>query len=139
MEFDCRIVKELDPAAVLGLYTQAGWWAPEDVPEAVPKMLEGSLLLAGAFCCGRLIGFGRALSDGVSDAYIQDIVVALPFRRQGAGRGIVRVLTEELLRRGISWIGLVGVPGTEKFYQSLGFRPMEGHTPMLFDIHGDGQ
>lgn len=68
------------------------------------------------------------ISDGVSDAYLQDIAVHPDWRRQGVGGRIVRFLTDELRRRGIDWIGLVGVPGTERFYPEQGFEAVPGYT-----------
>ena len=74
------------------------------------------------------MGMGRALSDGCSDAYIQDVVVDPGFRGRGIGGKIVMFLVGELRARGVDWIALVGEPGTEAFYRSLGFAAPEGFT-----------
>ena len=71
---------------------------------------------------------GRALSDNVSDAYIQDIAVSPAFRKHGIGGEIVRTIIAELRRRGVDWIALVGEPGTERFYRELGFEAKPDHT-----------
>jgi spermidine synthase len=76
-----------------------------------------------------MIGMGRALSDLSSDAYIQDVVVLRDYRGQGIGRQIIRTLITGLRAHGVDWIGLIGEPGTHRFYESLGFWPMSGHTP----------
>ena len=132
-----RIVRDLDPAAVIRLYSQADWWAPGDVAEAVTPLLHGSFRVAAAFDGERLVGMARALSDGASDAYIQDVVVDPAYRKQGIGGALVRILLEELKKCGVSWIGLIGAPGPEHFYRELGFSPMEGFLPMRFT--GDQQ
>ena len=44
------------------------------------------------------------------------------------GGGIVRTLAAELRRQGVDWIGLVGAPGTEKFYRDLGLTAPAGYT-----------
>ena len=98
------------------------------------QALPGSCAVAGAFCEERLIGIARAISDGISDAYIQDVTVLEEFRGRGIGANLVTALTNELSSRGIDWIGLVGVPGTEKFYASLGFEAQNGHTLWLRKI-----
>ena len=90
--------------------------------------LGNSCAVAAAYDGKRLIGMGRALGDGVSDAYIQDVVVATEYRKRGIGGAIVRTLVAELRRRGVDWIGLVGAPGTENFYRSLGFAAPAGFT-----------
>src|SRR5690606_28247620 len=85
---------------------------------------------------GRTVGMGRAISDGVSDAYIQDLVVLPDFRGRGVGKAIIKRLVEVCISRGITWIALVAEPGTQEFYKEAGFSPMEGHMPML---HRDGK
>ena len=75
---------------------------------------------------------GRALSDGVSDAYIQDIVVRTDYRGQGWGQKIVSFLVRELRTAGVDWIGLIGAPGTKDFYEKLGFAPMPNFVPMKY-------
>jgi spermidine synthase len=67
--------------------------------------------------------------DLVSDAYIQDVVVLRQFRGCGIGGQIIQTLINGLKKNGVDWIGLIGEPGTGRFYESLGFRPMAGHTP----------
>jgi len=132
MDFDFRLTRDLPAEKVLDLLRQANWWGEEDTPEEVLPMLKGSFRVAGAFDPeNHLVGMARALSDGVSDAYIQDVVVDRAFRRRGIGAELVRMLTEDLQKCGISWIGLVGVPGTEPFYRKLGFEPLAEHVPML--------
>ena len=78
---------------------------------------------------------GRVLSDGVSDAYIQDVVVHPDFRGQGIGGEIVRFLVRELEKNGIDWIALVGEPGTEKFYARLGFEEKKGFLLWKWNTH----
>ena len=132
-----RIVQDLDPASVIRLYSEADWWEPGDAAEAVIPLLRGSFRVAAAFDGERLVGMARALSDGASDAYIQDVVVDSAYRKRGIGGRLVRLLLDELKNSGVSWIGLIGAPGTEHFYRDLGFTPMEGFLPMRFT--GDKQ
>lgn len=132
MACEFRLTRELDPADVLRLYAGPGWWEPGDDPGTIPKLLAGSFRVAAAFDGGRLVGMARAVSDGASDAYIQDVVVEPDRRGQGIGSELVRMLVAELRKAGVSWIGLVGAPGTERFYRKLGFSPLAGHVPMRY-------
>jgi aralkylamine N-acetyltransferase len=77
---------------------------------------------------------GRVISDGIADAYIQDLMVLPEWRKKNAGGMIVSALIERCVSNGITWIGLIAQPGTDAFYRSLGFEPMAGHIPMLY--HG---
>ena len=111
------------------LYRIAGWVDEGDDCGFLAAALKNSCAVCAAFDDdGSLIGMGRALGDGVSDAYVQDVVVDPGFRRRGVGGTIVRTLVAELRERGVDWIGLVGEPGTESFYRSLGFHAPEGFT-----------
>ena len=120
--------------AVVELYKAGGWWRESQAwREQIPAMVRGSFCFMVAIAPdGRYVGMGRVLSDGVSDAYIQDVVVLLDVRRQGIGREIIRRLTEHCAARQIGWIGLVAAPGTRGFYESLGYRTLAGYEPMLY-------
>ena len=79
-EVTFEIDSGLDVADVLALYRSAGWWEEGDDESAIPDILAGSWAVCAVRSQGRLIGIGRVLSDGRSDAYIQDIVVLSEFR-----------------------------------------------------------
>ena len=128
---DIRVIRSADPAEIARLYRLAGWWEEGWDGDFIAPMLAGSAVVAGAFDdTGRLIGFGRAVSDGASDAYIQDVVVDPDFRRRGIAGAMVRLLLRELRRRGVDWIGLIGAPGTRSLYERCGFEVMPDHLPM---------
>ncbi len=103
------------------LYRLAGWLSWGESGSFIPHAVAGSMVVIGAFDGSHLVGMGRAISDGVSDAYIQDIVVDLAYRRRGIGSEIIRHIVSSLQEQGVDWIALVGEPGTESFYKSLGF------------------
>lgn len=117
-------------STVLDLYRNAGWWEDGDDESAIPDILAGAWAVGSAWCAGRLIGMGRVLSDGRSDAYIQDVVVFSVYRGRGIGSGLVACLRDHCLAAGLRWIGLVAQPGTEGFYRRLGFAPLAGHVAM---------
>ena len=77
---------------------------------------------------------GRILSDGVSDAYIQDLVVIPEYRDQGIGKQLVEFLLQHCLSKGILWIGLIAEPKQDSFYSSMNFVPMDNHIPMKYQI-----
>lgn len=133
-EITYHIVQEADPEVILGLYLQAGWWQTDKNPEylmTVSQIMRNSFCFVIAKLEGKIVGMGRAISDGVSDAYIQDVTVLKELRGRGIGKGIVQTLTGFLKARGLQWIGLISEPGYEHFYESLGFRVMPNYTPFL--------
>jgi ribosomal protein S18 acetylase RimI-like enzyme len=120
--------------AIVELYKAAGWWQESaEARAAIPPMIRGSLCFMVARSIeGRIVGMARVISDGYSDAYIQDVVVLPDYRGRGVGRELVRRLTQFCTARKIAWIGLVAEPGTQGFYEDLGFGPLVGYQPMLY-------
>lgn len=129
-----ELVKSWEENPIVDLYKAGGWWKEYMDPSKIKIMIGGSFLFAVAIdiSTGRAIGTGRVISDGIADAYIQDLIVLPGWRRMGVGKMILSALLEGCKSRSISWIGLIAQPGTEEFYGSLGFMPMKGHMPMLF-------
>jgi len=114
------------------LYRKENWWKQEgDNPDMVRLIIAGSHCFAVARHGGRIIGMGRAVSDGVSDAYLQDVTVMDAFRGQGIGTKILESLIARLERDGIYWIGLIAERASHPFYERLGFSVMENALPML--------
>ncbi len=134
MNIEYLIVKEADRDQIISLYIQAGWWTNEDDIDTsfVDKIIENTFLFAVAVEDNKIVGIGRAISDGISDAYIQDVTVHEEYRKQGVGSGIIKLLVGTLKEKGIGWIGLISEPGAENFYNELGFKVMKGHTPYIF-------
>ena len=131
--FRYSITKDLPRADELALYRAAGWFGPSDPAPELDGMIANSFAVSAAFdAAGRLVGMARALSDGVSDAYILDVVVDPAHRSHGIGRTIVKHLADYLASFGIDWIVCIGVPGTEAFYLAAGAAPMDGHTAFRF-------
>ncbi len=128
------IVKSVPAATVVALYRAGGWWKEgASNRKLIPKIVRNSFAFSVAKNThGKIIGMGRVISDGCSDAYIQDVVVLPPYRGQGAGAGIIRSLVNHCLRKKIMWIGLVAEPGTYPFYRKIGFKDKKGFKLMLF-------
>lgn len=135
-EVEIKVLERADRDSVIKLYQQAGWWKEGDPsPEGnswIDGLVAGSFCFVGAFAGGEMIGMGRAISDGASDAYIQDVTVLAAYRGQGVGARIINEITGFLCGHRIGWIGLIAEPGTEPFYRRLGFAVMAGHSPMRF-------
>lgn len=135
-EFHYQFVKTAPVESIVELYKAGGWW--RESPEARAVIAD---MIRGSFCFmlasdsdGRIVAMGRAISDGASDAYIQDVVVLKEFRRLGIGRELIRRLTRFCIERRIEWIGLVAEPGTTEFYEGLGYKELEGYRAMRYSL-----
>jgi aralkylamine N-acetyltransferase len=114
------------------LYRLAGWWTDKaDNPSLVAGIVTGSHCFLVARQAETIIAMGRAISDRISDAYIQDVTVDPSFRRQGIGSRMVAALVTRLEADGIGWVGLIAERKTHPFYRPLGFSPMADSVPML--------
>ena len=134
---EIRIIDSWDIPDIVRLYQSGGWWKESYDPQGIPALISGSLFFAVAVDTskGIAVGMGRVISDGVSDAYIQDTVVLSEYRQLHLGTRLIHTLVDKCLSLGIQWIGVIAEPGTEKFYEQLGFHVMKHHIPFLY--HGE--
>lgn len=118
---------------IAGLYRAQGWRqaCDDDSPQWIGKLVAGSHCFVVAVEGEEIVGMGRAISDGISDAYIQDLTVCSNRRHQGIGSGILRTILERLHADGLRWIGLIAEPGSSNLYRHAGFREMPAAVPML--------
>jgi spermidine synthase len=128
-----QLVDEVNEKDFINLYKDAGWWLDEydkDISFIQP-LVKGSFLFAVAFDDNmRIIAMARAISDGVSDAYIQDVVVLKSYRNNGIGVKIINFILQKLQEHGVDWVALIAEPGTESFYNNLNFQKMPDFIPM---------
>jgi len=121
---------------IVKLYKAGGWWKESYNISGIESLIKGSFLFAVIVDknSGETIGMGRILSDGVSDAYLQDLVVLPEYRGKGIGKQLVESLLQHCLSKGIQWIGLIAEPDQDSFYSSMNFHPMKNHIPMKYKI-----
>jgi len=125
-------IEEKDFLKICDLYKMAGWWKESCSSEQISKLISGSFCFLTAWNEDKLVGFGRVISDGFNDGYIQDVYVAENFRKQGIAGNIISKLTEYCKEKNINWIALIAAPGSVTLYEKLGFEKMIDHTPMQF-------
>ncbi len=95
-------------------------WARDRSLEGIETMLRHTYVRVAARSQGRLIGFARAITDGVYRAVIDDIVVDSGWRGHGVGQELVRRLLEQL--SALEQIRLNCRDELVPFYEKLGFR-----------------
>jgi ribosomal protein S18 acetylase RimI-like enzyme len=91
-------------------------------PERHQKAFEASHTTVFIYQADQLIGFGRAISDGIYQAAVYDCAVGPEFQGQGIGTMIMREILDALPDCNVI---LYASPGKEGFYQQLGFRRMK--------------
>lgn len=98
--------------------SENGWAHRVGDPERFARMMQGVDRTVVAWDAGRVVGFGRALGDGVSNGYLSMVAVAEDRRGQGIGRALVRRLMGDDPE--ITWTLRAG-RGSEGFWQKMGF------------------
>jgi GNAT superfamily N-acetyltransferase len=78
----------------------------------------------------QLIGFGRAISDGVCQAALYDVAVLPAYQGKGIGKLIINQLVGKC--HGCNVI-LYASPGKEQFYEKLNFRRMKTAMALFLD------
>ena len=91
-------------------------------PEKHKKAFESSYAKVFLYDQGKLVGFGRAISDGAYQAAIYDCAVIKEYQRRGLGKMIVQEILLELKDLNVI---LYASPGKEGFYEKQGFRKMK--------------
>jgi ribosomal protein S18 acetylase RimI-like enzyme len=136
MGFYCKKLTSVNGEDIKKIYLAVGW-ADENCDTAILSQLaKKSTIFIGAFddANHELIGMGRVLSDGISDACIQDVAVLPEYRNKGIGKAIIQMLVDECLKKKIDWIQLIATPAGKKLYESCGFEVMNDHVPMKFKL-----
>lgn len=127
-------VTDSRPADMKALYIAGGWWEDDWDDDYLSAVVSCSFAFVAALAPdGSWIGMGRLISDGVSDAYLQDIVVLPEWEGKGIGSSIVTILLDICRKSGIEWIGTIAGPQTEYFYRRFGFSKMNSYSPMRYE------
>lgn len=112
------------------LYDAVGWAAYTDKPEQLKSAIDASyLVLAARSEDGKLVGLARTVSDGLTIIYVQDVLVAPAFQREGVGGALL----DEVLRQAanIRQVALMtdADPGQRAFYESRGLIEVHDARP----------
>lgn len=107
---------------IIRLYSSVGWTSYTDNLPALRAGFDNSLLTLAAYEGDELLGILRAVGDGATIVYIQDILVFPEYQRMGIGTALLK---EVLARfKDVRQIGLMTDNTSEMvaFYESIGFR-----------------
>jgi len=117
-----RIVKPEDYELIRQFLAENGWEKRVADKERFQTMMENADRTIVAFKGERIVGFARALCDGVSNGYIGTVAVAADFRRQGIGHELIERLIGD--NPEITWVLRAG-RGSREFWEKMGFTKSE--------------
>ena len=117
IRFDCS---EVDWKLVSEILRRVGMAYYE--PKIHKKAFENSYITVFVYRGNHMIGFGRAISDGVHQAAVYDVAVIPEFQKKGIGTTIIENVLSHLSQ---CTVILYASPGKETFYRKLRFRKMK--------------
>ncbi len=121
MAVEYRAIRPEDYETVRQFLSDVGWQTRVQDPIRFAKIMERADRTVVAFDDARVIGFGRALCDGVSNGYLSMIAVASDKRGQGIGRELVKRLMAEDEDEDVTWVLRAGREKSSGFWRKLGF------------------
>lgn len=110
--------------AILELYSSVGWTAYTDHPETLKRGFEKSLWVLGAYEDDTLVGILRAVGDGETVVFIQDILVKPDYQRRGIGTALLKQALSRYARVRQIQLATDNTEKTKAFYRSCGFREL---------------
>ena len=80
---------------IIGLYRSVGWTNYTERADILPKAYADSLCVFGAYDADVPVGIIRAVGDGQTIVFIQDIVVLPEYQRRGVGTKLLKAVMEK--------------------------------------------
>jgi GNAT superfamily N-acetyltransferase len=120
--------ERIDVDAVHAFISTESYWGLGRERALVVRAIEGSTRVVGLYRGGAQVGFARAVSDGVSVAYLADVYVLSQHRGRGLGLEIVRELVERSFD-GVRW--MLHTADAQPLYAKLGFVESDPPYPLM--------
>jgi len=108
---------------ILALYRDAGWTNYTRNPDMLANAYKNSLRILCAYCGASIAGVVRAVGDGCSILYVQDLLVHSSFQRRGIGGRLLDTLFSEYPNVYQTILLADGSEELSRFYRKCGFQP----------------
>jgi GNAT superfamily N-acetyltransferase len=111
----------VDRDAIYAFLSTEAYWGRWRSRADVERQLDTAWRVVGAYetATGALVGFARAVSDGVSLAYLADVFVDRAHRRHGLGKALVADMIEAGPGADFRW--MLHTNDAHDLYRAFGF------------------
>ncbi len=118
---EIREYKKFRLDEIVNLYRRVGWTNYLERAHILEQAYAGSLCVLGAFESDQLVGIIRAVGDGQTIVFVQDIIVLPEYQRKGIGTKLLKTLMEKY--HDVYQMELLtdNTEKTKAFYRSVGF------------------
>ena len=121
---EIREYRTYNEAEILTLYESVGWTAYTDKPKVLQKGFESSMLTLAAYEGDQLLGIIRAVGDGHTIVFVQDILVFPEYQRKGIGSALLQAILDRYSHVRQIELATDNTTKTIAFYKSMGFREL---------------
>ncbi|MBQ3530452.1 MAG: GNAT family N-acetyltransferase [Oscillospiraceae bacterium] len=123
MEITIKEYVKYNADEILNLYNSVGWCSYTSRPGMLEHAFEHSLKILGAHDEEKLVGIIRAVGDGYSVLFIQDILVLPEYQRKGIGTKLLKSMLGFYPKVYQTQLVTDKTEKTVEFYKSCGFLP----------------
>lgn len=118
---DIKKYKNFHLEDIINLYQSVGWTNYLERTGILEEAYANSLCVLGAYDSDRLVGIIRAVGDGQTIVFVQDIIVLPEYQRKGIGTKLLKAVVEKY--KDVYQIELLtdNTEKTKTFYRSVGF------------------
>lgn len=106
---------------ILSLYKSVGWTAYTEQPDVLRQGFENSMLILAAYDDEKLLGIIRAVGDGATIVFVQDILVFPEYQRRGVGTALLQAVLNRYDNVRQIELATDNTEKTVAFYKSMGF------------------
>lgn len=121
MNITFRTNKLIDKKQLFNLYDNAGWYTYTQDVDFLAQAVSQSYYVLTAWHEDTLVGLLRVISDGLSIAYIQDILVHDAYQKQGIGTKLLTLAKQEFSHIRKCVVLTEDTASIRTFYDEVGF------------------